>query len=50
MGYHRESLSAVLVLIRVVSSRFRRGTLNAIFLDWMERSQKFVDINGEYVR
>ena len=49
MGYHADTLSELLVRIRVILSEISRETLNAVFLEWMERLQKCIDTNGEYV-
>jgi hypothetical protein len=49
MGYHAESLSELLVRIRVILSEISRERLNAVFLNWMERLQKYIDNNGQYV-
>jgi transposase len=50
MGYHAESSSELLIRIRVILSEIPRETLNAVFLEWMERLRKCIDPNGEYVR
>jgi hypothetical protein len=49
MGNHAESPSELLIRIRVILSDIPRETLNAVFLEWMERLRKCIDINGEYV-
>jgi hypothetical protein len=49
MGDHAESPSELLIAIRIILSEIPRGTLNAVFLEWMERLQKCIDTNGEYV-
>jgi hypothetical protein len=49
MGYHADTLPELLVRIRVILSEIPRETLNAAFPDWMERSQKYIDTNGEDV-
>jgi histone-lysine N-methyltransferase SETMAR len=49
MGYHAESPSELLIRIRVILSEIPRETLNAVFLEWMERLQKCIDTNGESV-
>jgi hypothetical protein len=49
MGYHADTLSELLVRIRVILSEISRETLNAVFLEWMERLHKCIDTNGEYV-
>jgi hypothetical protein len=48
MGYHAETPSELLVRIRVIW-RKSRETLNAVFLEWMERLQKPVQVDDEYV-
>jgi hypothetical protein len=49
MGYRAEMPSEFLVRIRVILAEIPRDTLNTVFLEWMERSQKCVQINGDYV-
>jgi hypothetical protein len=49
MEYHAESPSELLISIRVILSEIPRLTLNAAFLEWMERLRKCIDTNGEYV-
>jgi hypothetical protein len=49
MGYHTESPSKLLIRLRVILWEIPRKTLNAVFLEWMERLQKCIDTNGEYV-
>jgi hypothetical protein len=50
MGYRAESPSELLVRIRVILAEIQRETtLNAVFLEWMERLQKCVQVDGEYV-
>jgi hypothetical protein len=48
MGYHAETPSERLVHIRVILAEIPRETLNAVLLEWMERLQKCVQVNGEY--
>jgi hypothetical protein len=50
MRYRAETPSEVLVRIRVILTEVPRDTLNAVFLERMERLQKCVRVNGEYVR
>jgi hypothetical protein len=50
MGYRVETPSELLVRIRVILVEIPRETLNAVFLEWMERLQKCVQVDGEYVR
>jgi hypothetical protein len=49
MGHHAESPSELLTGIRVIVSEIPRETLNAGFLEWMERLRKCIDTHGEYV-
>jgi hypothetical protein len=49
MGYHAETPSELLVHVRVILAEIPRETLNAVFLEWMERLQKCVQVDGEYV-
>jgi hypothetical protein len=49
MGYRAETLSELLLCIRVVLAEIPRETLNAVFLKRMERLQKCVQVGGEYV-
>jgi hypothetical protein len=49
MGYRAETPSELLVRIRVILAEIPRETLNAVFLKWMERLQKCVQVDGEYV-
>jgi hypothetical protein len=49
MGYRAETLSELFVSIRVILAETPRETLNAVFLEWMERLQKCVQIDGKYV-
>jgi hypothetical protein len=49
MGYRTETPSELLVRIRVILAEIPREILNAVFLEWMERLQKCVQVNGEYV-
>jgi hypothetical protein len=49
MAYRAETPSELLVCIRVILAEIPRETLNAVFLKWMERLQKRVQVNGEYV-
>jgi hypothetical protein len=50
MGYRAETPSEFLVRIRVILAEIPRETLNAVFLEWMERLQKGVQVDGKYVR
>jgi hypothetical protein len=50
MEYRAETPSEFLVHIRVILAEIPRETLDAVFLEWMERLQKCVQIDGEDVR
>jgi hypothetical protein len=49
MGYRAETPSELLARIRVILEEIPREILNAVFLEWMERLQKCVQVDGEYV-
>jgi hypothetical protein len=49
MGYRAETPPELLVRIRVILAEIPRETLNAVFLEWMERLQKCMQVDGEYV-
>jgi hypothetical protein len=49
MGYRGETPSELFVRIRVILAEIPRETLNAVFLELMERLQKCVQVDGEYV-
>jgi histone-lysine N-methyltransferase SETMAR len=49
MGCRAETPSEFLVRIRVIMAEIPRETLNAVFLEWMERLQKRVQVDGESV-
>jgi hypothetical protein len=49
MGYRAETPSELLVRIRVIPAEILWETLNAVCLEWIERLQKCVQANGEYV-
>jgi hypothetical protein len=49
MGYRAETPSELLVRIRVILAEIPRGTLSAVFLEWMERLQRCVQVDNEYV-
>jgi hypothetical protein len=49
MGYRAETSAELLVCIRVILAEIPRETLNAVFLEWMERLQKHVQMDGEYI-
>jgi hypothetical protein len=42
-------ISEFLVRIRVILAQILRETLSAVFLEWMERLQKCMQVDGEYV-
>jgi hypothetical protein len=49
MGYRAETPFKLLLGVRVILAEIPRETLNAVFLEWMERLQKCVQVDGEYV-
>jgi hypothetical protein len=49
MRYRAETPSELLACIRVILAEIPHETLNAFFLEWMERLQKCVQVDGEYV-
>jgi hypothetical protein len=49
MEYRAQTPSELLVRMRVILAEIPRETLNAGFLQWMERLQKCMQIDGEYV-
>jgi hypothetical protein len=49
MGHRTETSSELLLRIRVIMAEIPLETLNAGFLEWMERLQKYVQVDGEYV-
>jgi hypothetical protein len=49
MVYRVETPSEPLVRIRVILAEIPRETLNAVCLEWMERLQKCVQVDSEYV-
>jgi hypothetical protein len=49
MGYRAETPSELLVRIRVILAEVPRETLNAVFIEWVERLQKCLQLDGEYV-
>jgi hypothetical protein len=48
MGYRAETPSELHVRIRVILAEILRETLNAVSLEWMERLQKYLQVDGEY--
>jgi hypothetical protein len=49
MGIRAETPSELLVPIRIILAEIPRETLNTVFLEWMKRLQKCVEVDGEYV-
>jgi hypothetical protein len=49
MGYRAEIPSELFVRIRVIPMEISGETLKAVFLEWMERLQKCVQVDCEYV-
>jgi hypothetical protein len=49
MGYRVETPSELIVRIRVSLAEIPRETMNAVWVEWMERLQKCVQVDGEYV-
>jgi hypothetical protein len=49
MGYRAGTPSELFVRIRVILAEIPRETLNAGFLEWMERLLKCVQVDGDYV-
>jgi hypothetical protein len=49
MGYRAETPSELLVRIRVILVEILRETLTAVFLEWMKRLQKCMQVDCEYV-
>jgi hypothetical protein len=49
MGYRAETPSELLVRVRVILVEIPRESLNAVFFERMERLQKGVQVDGEYV-
>jgi hypothetical protein len=49
MGYRAETPPELLVRIRVTLAEIPWETLNSVFLEWMERLQKCVQVDAEYV-
>jgi hypothetical protein len=49
MGYRTETPSELLVCIRVMLAEIPQAILNTVFLEWMKRPQKCVQVDGEYV-
>jgi hypothetical protein len=46
MGYRAETSSELLVRIRFILAEIPHETLNAVFLEWMDRLQKCVQVDG----
>jgi hypothetical protein len=49
MGYRAETPSEHFVRIRAILAEIPQETLNAVFLEWMERLQKCAQVDGEYI-
>jgi hypothetical protein len=49
MGFRAETRSELLVCIRATLAEILRETLNAVFLEWMEQLQRYVQVDSEYV-
>jgi histone-lysine N-methyltransferase SETMAR len=49
IGYRAESESELLVRIGVILAEIPPDVLNAVFLEWIDRLQKCIDTNGDYV-
>jgi hypothetical protein len=49
IGYRAEAPSELIVRIRVILAEIPRETLNAVLLEWVERLQKCVQVDCEYV-
>jgi hypothetical protein len=49
MKYRAETLSELLVHIRIILVEIPQETLNTVFLEWMKRLQKWVQVDDEYV-
>jgi hypothetical protein len=49
MGYRAESESELLIRIGVIFAEIQRDVLNAVFLEWVDRLQKCIETNGDYV-
>jgi hypothetical protein len=49
IGYRAETPSELLVCIRIILVEIPQEILNAVFLEWVERLQKCVHLDGEYV-
>jgi hypothetical protein len=49
MGYRAETPSELLVGIRIILAEIPQEALSAVYLEGMERWQKGVQVDGEYV-
>jgi hypothetical protein len=49
MGYQAGSAAEFLVRIQVILTEILRETLNTVFLEWMQRLEKCLDSDAEYV-
>jgi hypothetical protein len=48
-GYQAGNAAELLVRIQVILAEISREALNTVFLEWMQRLQKCIDSDGEYV-
>jgi hypothetical protein len=48
-GHRAEIPSELLVRIWLILAEIPRETMNAVFLEWMERLQTYVHVDGECV-
>jgi hypothetical protein len=49
MGYQSGSAAELLVRVHMILAEIPREALNMVFLEWMQRLQKCIDSDGEYV-
>jgi hypothetical protein len=49
MGCQADSATELLVRIPMILAAIPREALNTVFLKWMQRLQKCIDSDGEYV-
>jgi histone-lysine N-methyltransferase SETMAR len=47
MGYQADSAAELLVRIQVILADIPPKVLNTVFLEWMQRLQKYIDSDGE---
>jgi hypothetical protein len=50
MGYQAGTAAELVVRIQVILAEIPPEALNTVFLEWMQRLQKCIDSDGEYVR